>query len=229
MSDENDIQSCKRLLNEISEMCEHASLTGSLSGGSRRTAQRYNSILARLTEFAVVPTGLFSALPEEADYGEIGVESRMLASYFPSNKDKHRHRDDADRNIVVRLAPFVGKEELALLIHDQAQKGMGLDMNTLSSIAPFLGQDALGKLLRDHLSKERSSPDQATAPTPPAPPEPPRPSPQPAATGDLTLKTVEPSSDRIEDLLDLLKSPYLSDEERSDAVERLRAATHPSL
>src|ERR1022692_592404 len=80
MDQENDIQSCRKLLNEIADMCEHASLTGSLSSGSKRTAQRFNTVLEHLSMTGTVPQGLFTPIPEDADYGEIGVEARMLGS-----------------------------------------------------------------------------------------------------------------------------------------------------
>ena len=227
MSDENEIQSCKRLLHEMSEMCEGASLTGSLSGGAKRTALRYNAILNRLTECGDLPTGLFSPLPEEVDYSEIGVEARMLAAYFPSNKDKNKHREEGDRGILMRLAPFVGPEELALLVRDQMKKGSGMDMHTLSSLAPFLGQGLLGELLRNHLAGGAPTVEPPQPEPKPSTPEPPA-SPTPPTKPDFRLEPVSAQTERVEDLLDLLKSPYLSDEERAGAVERLRAATLPA-
>ena len=239
MIDENEIQSSRRLLGEIADMCEHATLTGSLEGGEPRTAQRYNALLKRLTESQLVPSGLFSSLPDNSRFGEIGVEAKMLASYLPSNKHKERGGDNSDRNIIIRLAPFVHKEELAMLIRDHASKGGGLDVNTLSSLAPFLGSDMLSELLRDHLAKTTSE-VKVTAPQPPAPPTPPTPPANPSSswpsqassmslaipTNDL-LESVGDQSETLEDLLALLKSPYLSDEERSNAVERLRLLSRP--
>ena len=100
MSQENDIESCRRLLNEIAEMCDHASLTGSLASGVKRTVQRYNMVLERLTQAGDVPSGLFSTLPESADFGEIGVEARMLASYFDRDrKNKRGRRDEGARRL----------------------------------------------------------------------------------------------------------------------------------
>lgn len=237
MIDENEIQSSRRLLGEIADMCEHATLTGSLEGGEPRTAQRYNALLKRLIESQLVPSGLFSSLPDNSKFGEIGVEAKMLASYLPSNKLKDKGGDNSDRNIIIRLAPFVHKEELAMLIRDHASKGGGLDVNTLSSLAPFLGSDMLSELLRDHLAKSTAD-VKATAPQPPTPPKPPA---QPASPTSPSTSHIssefstslaipkndfpEPIGDQgesVEDLLALLKSPYLSDDERSDAVERLR-------
>jgi hypothetical protein len=221
MSQENDIQSCRRLLNEIAEMCENASLTGSLSGGANRTAQRYNTVLKHLIGGGSVPEGLFSPIPENAEFGEIGVEARMLAGYFPSNKEKHRSREeDGDRNILIRLAPFVGKEELGLLIREQAGKGQPLDMKTISNLAPFLGQEILGQLIRTHLNSEAPKPADAPTPKPAAP------APAPAAEKpDYRLETVSTEKQSVNDLLNLLKSPYLSDEERNELVEKIRVAT----
>ena len=226
MIEENEIQATRRLLSEIAEMCEHATLTGSLEGGELRTAQRYNAILQRLIATQVVPVGLFSNLPDSVRFGEIGVEAKMLASYLPSSK--HKEKDSADRNVIIRLAPFVHKEELALLIRDHARNGHGLDINTLSSLAPFLGQDMLSELLRDHHAKTVAEP---SAPKPPEEPigtaKPPMP-PSSIALAVVPEYQPEPTDrkqETIEDLLALLKSPYLSEEEKSQVIERLRAAT----
>lgn len=222
MNQENDIQSCRKLLNEIAEMCENASLTGSLSGGARRTAQRYNMVLQHLIEAGSVPQGLFSSIPEDAGFGEIGAEARMLAGYLPSNKEKQKSGDEGDRNILMRLAPFVGKEELGLLIREQAGKGMPLDMNTISNLAPFLGQEILGQLIRSHLKQQTVKPaEPAAPPTAPAAPV----APQAPVKQDYRLETVSGEGATLNEMLDLLKSPYLSDEERSTLVERLRNST----
>jgi len=234
MIDENEIQSSRRMLGEIADMCEHATLTGGLEGGEARTAQRYNALVKRLTEAQLVPTGLFATLPESAKYGEIGVEAKMLASYLPSNKQKERSSENSDRNIIVRLAPFVHKEELAMLIRDHASKGNGIDVNTLSSLAPFLGSDMLSELLRDHLAKSTAE-AKVSPPQPPSPPTPPTPPTPPVSTqvnpeSSLSLvipqtnlpETIGERTETVEDLLALLKSPYLSDEEGAAAVERLR-------
>jgi len=202
-------------------MCDQASLTGSLSGGSKRAAQRYNSVLSYLVRSGNVPDSLFAPIPEDAGYGEIGVEARMLAGYLPSNREKNKFQDDNEKNILIRLAPFVGRDELGLLIREQIGKGVGLDMNTLSNLAPFLGQDILGELIRGHLDNRAKAQEEA-------PPEPTPPAPTPRETPshfDYRLEHVSTEKDSVEDLLNLLKSPYLSDEERNSLVERLRTAT----
>ncbi len=224
MEQGNEIQSCRRLLSEISEMCEHASLTGSLSGGEKRTAQRYNAVLNRLVELGAVSSGLFSPVPEDCKFGAIGVEARMLASALPSNKDKDRgrHGDDNDKNIILRLAPFIGQDELGQLVREHAIKGSELDINTISNLAPFLGQDFLGELLRGHLSKERKG----TPAAPPEPKSPTAPAASPAAKPDYLPEPVVEASETVDDLINLLKSPYLSDEERDQVSNRLKAAIH---
>ena len=218
MNQENDIQSCRRLLTEIAEMCEDASMTGSLSGGNRRTAHRFNTLLNRLVETGDLPAGLFETVPEDSTYAEIGVEARMLSSYFKSNKDKERRGDDNDRNVLIRLAPFVGKEELALLIRDQASKGGSIDMNTLTSLAPFLGQDILGEMLRANLSKQQTQKEPAEHRVKPQ-------SPEAQEKPNYKLEPVSVNADSIDGLFDLLKSPYLSDEERENIIEKLRIST----
>ncbi len=229
MNQPNDLDACRNLLNEIAELCDHASLTGSLSSGAKRTAVRYNSILQRLEQSGDVPASLFGELPEDADFGEIGVEARMLASYFSqSRRERNKRdggRDHGDPNILIRLAPFVRQEELGMLVREQRLKGSPLDMNTLTGLAPFLGQDVLSDLLREHLM-------QSERPTPPVPPVPPtspatQPAhrPEPAAvanTPSMTLESVEAVSDNLDDVLNLLRSQYLTDEERDALVEKAR-------
>ncbi|HLK15115.1 MAG TPA: hypothetical protein VKT78_09940 [Fimbriimonadaceae bacterium] len=217
MNQELDTRACKRLLNEIADLCDHASLTGSMSTGARRVVERYNSVLRRLEESGQVPAGLFGAVPETADFGEIGVEARMLAGYLRGD-DKFRHgngREDG-RSVIVRLAPFIGQSELKELVIQQAEKGTPLDVNTITALAPFLGQEYLSKIVRDHLLRPEH---------PEAPSEKPQPPSAPPAPGDSSPVPMEPDEQGIGHLLDRLQDPTLPDRERQHIIERIRIAT----
>ncbi len=219
---ENEIESYRRLLGEIAEMCEHASLTGSLVGGAWRTAQRYNSIVKRLEQDGHVPQGLFQAVPEECDFSEIGVEARMLAAYFPKDKSK-REVGNGEKGILFRLAPFLGQDELGLLIREHVGKGQTMDLNTLSGLAPFLNQQTLGELVRAHLNEAKvpaETPESKQGSTAQAEPS----HPSTPEAPDHKLHAVSVDKEDVEEILSLLKSPYLSDEQRNELVEKLRNA-----
>ncbi|MGV3614531.1 MAG: hypothetical protein ACO1SV_04265 [Fimbriimonas sp.] len=218
-----ELEASRNLLREIADLCEHASLTGSLGGGAPRVVLRYNTVLARLQEADAVPMGMFEALPETASFGEIGVDAKMLASYLKtgSRKAKHRLGDPEDPSILLRLAPFVRKEDLASLIRNQVEDGTRIDMDMTVHLAPFLDQDTLADLLRDHLR-----PKPPTPPTPPAPPEPPAPPVEVVAPYGETLPSrVTPQEEKLIVLLERLKDPRITSEEKAELIDRVRAVT----
>lgn len=221
----NEIAACQSLLREIAELCENASLTGSLSGGAGRVGQRYNALLGRLTAQGAVPQDLFSPIPEGAGYGEIGVEARMLAGYLKQEKKKDKR--SGDPGILVRLAPFVSREDLANLIRQHWEQGTGVDMDTITHLAPFLAQEDLGKLLSSHFQAHVAS-EKPEPPTPPAPPAAPAEAPTRPSGSEPTMHFNEAPrnpEDRLGVLLERLKDPRLSDAERLDLIERVRALT----
>lgn len=202
----------RSLLNEIAELCEGASLSGSFEGGASRVAERYNAVLNRLLSIEALPADLFSPLPSTAGFAEVGVEARMLAGYFRSDE-----RGDRGQSLIVRLAPFVDSRDLAKLIREGRESGMEVDPETLAHIAPFLGKEELGDLLRGHF--ERRKP-----PTPPAPPAPPHQEerfPVPHAP--------HPPARTLGSLLDRLEHPGLTEEERSAILGQIRAITGGEL
>ena len=224
MSQIFDLEASKRLLNEIADLCEHASLTGSLASGNRRVAERYNSVLLNLERLEILPTGIFVALDPSATFDDIGVEARMLAAYC--NKDKrrkHERHEESGTSLLLRLAPFVRQEELGQLIREQRQVGATMDLDTIANLAPFLGQDILSDLLREQLVNQ-SAPKSPEAPMPPSEPK----SPETRTSFGIqrqetsSLLPVAPTDESLDDLLNLLKSQYLSDEEREALVERVR-------
>jgi len=224
----------RRLLHEISQLCEHATLTGSLSGGAARTVGRYNAILTKLIEDGVVKEGLFAPLPDTAEYGEVGVEARMLASYVRiGEKDKERNQGPHDPGILMRLAPFVDSRDLSSLVREQMQRGVHLDMHILTSIAPFLGKDDLSMLLREHLNsgegkggrtERQERPDRPERPERPDR-ESPVGNPFPSDMGwpfNHTPPAEKTTSMTLDEALERLRQPDLSDEERDLLVRQVR-------
>jgi len=215
------------MLNDMASMCEESSLTGSLASGAARTASRYNAVLTRLVDLDAVSAALFPHLDEKADFGEIGVDARMLASFLKDQYGKKggRSRDEdgggemSMKSIVLRLAPFVSSEDLGELVREQMRKGSDFDMETLPGLAPFLKQDLLGQLIRENLGRDRDR-----APSPPAEPEPPVAPPAAPAPPSREIVSAEAPLDKIDDLVELLKNPHLSADERSDLHARIRDA-----
>lgn len=231
MNDRTDeIQSCVGLLREISEMCEHATLTGSLSTGAGRTTSRYNATLLRLIQLGAVPEGLFQPLPDSSDFGEIGVESRMLASYATRGKEaeKHHRKGRAEPGILIRLAPFVDAADLGLMIREHLKSGQPLDLEDLTHLAPFMDRGTLGTLLRENLSKARN-PELESGPGPTSEPgsqpeaDPgPTPIPMPNEGENPPSLAGRPS---LADLVARLSDPDITPEERERILEQMRQMT----
>ncbi len=236
MNDQTEeIQSCVSLLREISEMCEHASLTGSLSGGTQRTSDRYNATLQRLVQLQAVPEGLFQTLPQSADYGEIGVEARMLASYATKGREaerNHRRGRRGEPSILMRLAPFVDTKDLGAMIRDHVKGGQTLDMEDLTHLAPFLDRETLGTLVRENLSKSQTSEPEPVPEPPTVEPEEVFPHPPSATTFDWTTRITPPivqtpieEKPSLDELVERLKQPNLTHEEREWLLEQMRHVT----
>jgi hypothetical protein len=231
-----DVDAYRHMLREIADLCEHASLTGSLNGGESRVARRYNAVLARLEEGGILPAGMFDPVPDSGQFGEIGVEARMLAAYLSNDRKEKRKERGGDPGVLVRLAPFVRPEDLAALVRQQMESGARMDMDLVTHLAPFLDQNALGELLQEHLRGPKAAPTPPTPPTPPSPPTPPVPpvSPVPPFAHEPIVPLPEalpapastpPQEDRVLVLLERLKDPRLSTEERAEIIDRVRALT----
>src|SRR4051812_19413242 len=118
----SQLEAARRMLRELSELAEHASLTGAMEGGAGRAAARYNSCLETLEDEDSVPHGLFSKIDERtAEFGQIAVDARLLlATLNGDNEDeddddcdrrgRHRDRDRKGKSGVgalIALAPFL--------------------------------------------------------------------------------------------------------------------------
>jgi hypothetical protein len=197
----NDNMALRRMLREIADLAENASLTGGLSTGASRAVNRYNAVLRQLVESGSVPKGIFEELsPETTDFGQLGVDARLLASYLKGQGESGNGTSDA--SMLIRLAPFVRGEDLAALVKEHIAKGVHVSGHVITALAPFLGSDMLGDLVREHLITPG---DQPAAPAPPAPPS----SPSPA------------HGQTMEDLLTELRKPELSREDRERIAQRI--------
>lgn len=221
-----EVRAARRLLNEISQLCEHANLTGSLSGGAKRVALRYNAVLASLVKHQAVDPELFSPIPENAEFGEVGVEARMLAaSIRETEAPRAKSGTVKDPGILIRLAPFIAKEDLSKLVREQLREGAHFDIGILTSLAPFLAKEDMGKLLQEHLRQE--------APVPPAPPQPPTPpdlghdfDPEPNLGWPFQRDDAEEEEHHapqsLHEALEILRNPNLSGEERDRLIRQVR-------
>ena len=69
------------LLDEIKQVAQTASMTGSLDGGARMLIAVYNKCLAAVADEAAVGD-LFPKLDAEAGMDEVGVAAALLAGYI---------------------------------------------------------------------------------------------------------------------------------------------------
>lgn len=137
-----EISRLRRVLRETSRLAEHASLTGSLSGGMRGAVQQVNSILRYLEESDTVPRGLFRPLEEDASVDSVGITSAQLAAYLEEEDPESRS------------GPRVGSKNVII--------GGFSGLNELQN---------LGEVIREHLpewmrTKTPPKPPEAPAPEP---------------------------------------------------------------
>ena len=111
------------------------------------------------------------------------------------------------------------------MIRGQIKAGLKPDMETLTQLAPFLDRETLSGLVREHLETggESAPTEQPVAPPPPVTPPPSvrvDGSPAPRVPGAPNGTTeVKPSMD---ELIERLKYPYLSTEQRNDLLDQIR-------
>ena len=201
MKDPNDIDTARRLLAELAEMAEHASMTRSLRGGEKSAAQAYNRVLATLDASGHAPQGMFEPLATEgAEYGEIGVQCRLLLSVL--RDDARPGKGEESLGAVIALAPFLDSADLAQMVRERMGSGIGMPDGFLVALAPFLDSSMLGDLVRRNMK------------APPAPPSPPE-APEPKTRIDQGLAELDDRLVRIRDLAQREES----DERRSELME----------
>ncbi len=177
-----ELHRCRRMLDDLHDIAEHATLTGGYADGRQSAVARYNAILRRVIELGAVQEGMFDALPGDAGFGQVAIEARMLASSIRHDATTGRHGRDRDEpgaslpdlGALIALAPFVGRSELTEMVR-KAMRGAGrLDPGMLLGLAPFLDEGEVGRLVREHMS-DLFTPTPPEPPEPPSPPEPPTP------------------------------------------------------
>ncbi|MBS1723310.1 MAG: hypothetical protein JSS66_10195 [Armatimonadetes bacterium] len=215
-----------RLVKEIADMAEHASLTGSLETGKSALIKRYNSVVETLEDEDELPHGLFKKLSDSAEFGEIGVEARLLYAYLRDGNGNGGSSKHGDMGVVLRLAPFVSSEDLTGMVKAYMAEGCKLDDKLLTALAPFLEKGMLSELVRSMLGKSagasvvvvdtRKSPGSAEAPAAPQPPAPVEPVAAEATMGDQDL---------IDQITEELMRDDLSPEDRKKLGEQLKSLT----
>jgi hypothetical protein len=156
-----EVRRLRRLLKDIADLAQHASLTGSLQGGVRTATRRYNTVIARLETLNITSPGLFTALGDDTTFDELGVEASLLAGYL--KEDEQAADERSGNKSGNNSAPFIN------IVGD------------LGSLHGLEELKDLGKQIRESLPewmRNRSAPpglpeEAPTPPTPPAPPTPP--------------------------------------------------------
>ncbi len=152
-----EVRRLRRLLKDIAELAQNASLTGSLQGGARTAVRRYNQVVLRLEQLGLASPGLFAPLPDDVSFDEIGVEATLLAGYLKEDEAPTGagHPSHGSHN---QSAPF---------INIVGPLGGMEGLNDLKDLGRVI-RESLPEWLRSH-----APPAPPTPPTPPTPPEPP--------------------------------------------------------
>ena len=113
-----DLRRIRRVLRETARLAREGSLTGSLQGGMRNAVRQYNQILRFLEERGAVPAGFFLAIPEDANFDEVGIAAAQLAGYLADDGPESgwepghgRHRGGPN-NISINVSGIKELEEL---------------------------------------------------------------------------------------------------------------------
>ena len=199
------LESALGILREIADICDHVSLTGSLKDGRDAVLTRYNHTLNHLVENGVVDKALFQALPADASFDRIGVESRMLRAAVKQHRAPESSDGDFDINTIQALAPFARGEDIARLIHKYIDSGHSVPVHMMTGLAPFLRSEDLTLLMERALTP-------VTPPAPPKAPEPP--------VGSQLLERTTDHAEAVDDEV-TMHDKSLSPEARLAAAERL--------
>jgi hypothetical protein len=232
------LEAVRRMLRELSEMCENASLTGALAGGAAHATTRYNRMLETLEDEDVVPHGMFSKLDEQSTgFGQLAVDCRLLLASIRDDGDGDEGRRSGKRGgrglgALIALAPFLDKDDLENLVRERVSEAGPINDGILIGLAPFLNKG----MLREIVNKRVGMAGGPAAPEPPSPPEPPKPPtpPEPTAgtpawagVGNVDLNFDQdfgsrpPAQDELSTLAARLAQPYLSDSERAQIAAKL--------
>ncbi|HEY0868699.1 MAG TPA: hypothetical protein VGE01_15040 [Fimbriimonas sp.] len=208
----------RRMLRELSEMAEHASLTGSMHGGEERAAARYNAVLRDLVANGAVSEGMFQPFNErDVSFAQLAVDSRLLLSSLEEDEDDEGEERAEKKGFgtLIALAPFLNSGDLGNLVKERLEGAGKINEGILVGLAPFLDRETLGDVMRHRMGK----PSAPAAPAVPAAPTPPTPSRDIVAHEDRTPETTP--NEELSRLATRLAQPELSPEERSQIAVRL--------
>lgn len=232
------LEAVRRMLRELSEMCENASLTGALSGGAAHATARYNRMLETLEAEAAVPPGMFSRLDEQSTgFGQLAVETRLLLASLKDEEDeeegRHGRRGRRGLGALIGLAPFLDRDDLEKLVRERLEDSGPISDGLLIGLAPFLNKT----MLREIVNRRVGVPAPPTPPEPPVPPAPPAPPapgaapaweappapgvPPPPAPEPFAAGLRGPVSEELSWLASRLADPGLTADERSRIAARL--------
>jgi len=221
-----ELRRIRRLLDEIHDVAEDASLTGALADGAPAAIARYTAVLNRLIEMGVLTPGTFDPIPEGAGFGHLGIEAKLLASYVRDERHSGRRDDEAethagapDFGTLIALAPFMDRADLTELVRNTLRSSGRLDPGALVALAPFVDDGEIGQIAREHMSDWFRPPSPTAPPAPPEPPSPPTP-PEPPSPGApappmTTAPPHAPTSTQMQEISERIR----------DAASRLSAAT----
>lgn len=146
-----NIKAMLKVLGELADMSEHATLTGAMGSGLARAVDRYNSVLRELAQQGAVPKDMFAPLPVDATFGDLAVDARLLRAYIKEGSENGcggSGRFAPEKNLILRLAPFADSSDLRELVDSYLAKGSPVDAGLIESLAPFLDSEHLGVLIR---------------------------------------------------------------------------------
>jgi len=236
-------QKLVRMLNELGEYCEEASMTGNADAGVKRAIRHYNAILGQVKNTNGAGTEMFAPIDEGSSLGDVAVECRMLIGFLKASESEDeddeccgtRHGAEGF-GMVMRLAPFVSRDDLGELVRTHLSQHTKFDPDVLTGLAPFLDRDTLGEMLKKHLkatitisNETRSNAAEPVAPVAPVAPVTPV-APVAPATPDERSATVivttrdEPNPDIAEKIAEItlqLGNPALEQDERQMLVNQL--------
>lgn len=176
MSDnkKREIRRIRRLLQEIASLAEEEEL----SEGLMNAARRYNAIIRHLEEREILPSGLFHPLNEqEATFGVLGVESRMLSGYLEELEEEEEEDEEKesgnmkfDFGSIIALAPFLGQREVKKIVRkhmrgkisfgeeedeeeDEDEGAQGPSLQMIVGLAPHMDSKDLSELVRACLAQ----------------------------------------------------------------------------
>ena len=211
------IDVARRVLAELAELAEHASLTRGLRGGEKSAAQAYNRVLATFIATERFPEGMFEPIePETADFGQLGVQCRLLSAAMGAKAEAH---PGESLGSIVGLAPFLDAKDLAELVRERIDGDVRVPESMLTALAPFLDSETLGSLIRRR-PRPPVPPQPPTAPAHTSAPRTPAPPAEPTIT-DRTLAFVDAPPENLETLASELRRPDLTPAERQRIATRL--------